>query len=106
MIYHTYVNAYNKLPGLEVEIIRYPVALFGKNAFLNLGLHLWMQPFQQKFWTTQKEAGGLIKATLAFPVMESLEVFVSPFLKSRGWVAGNVYLEKAVELRFGVNLVF
>lgn len=106
VIYHTYVNAMSKLPGLEAELVRYPLTLFGKKTFFNLGFHAWLQPYQQKFWTTEKESGGLAKATLAFPLLEGLEVFISPSIKSRGWVAGNVYLEKAAELRFGVNLVF
>lgn len=106
LIYHTYINAFNKLPGLEAEIVRYPVIFFGKNVFLNLGLHLWLQPSEQKFWTSEKEAGGLVKVTLSFPLFENLEVFISPSIKSRGWVAGNIYLEKATEFRFGVNLIF
>lgn len=106
LIYHTYVNAYSKLPGLELEIIRYPLDLFGKKTFLNLGIHGWIQPYAQKFWTSEKESGGLLKATLAFPLLEGLEIFISPSIKSRGWVAGNVYLEKAAELRLGLNLIF
>ena len=54
----------------------------------------------------EKEAGGLVKVTLSFPLFENLEVFISPSIKSRGWVAGNIYLEKATEFRFGVNLIF
>lgn len=105
-IYHTYANAFTKLPGLEIEIIRYPINVFGKQSFLNVGLHVWLQPNQQKFWTTEREAGGLVRVTLSFPIIENIEVFISPSFKSRGWVAGNVYLDKAAELRLGLNLIF
>ena len=105
-IYHTYANAFTKLPGLEFEIIRYPINVFGKQSFLNVGLHVWLQPNQQKFWTTEREAGGRVRVTLSFPIIENIEVFISPSFKSRGWVAGNVYLDKAAELRLGLNLIF
>lgn len=105
-IYHTYANASLKLPGIEAEIIRYPLVVFGKETYINLGMILWLQPYQQKFWTTEKETGGIIKATLSLPLFENLEVFFSPSLKSRGWVAGNVYLDKMFEFRSGVNFIF
>lgn len=105
-IYHMYANSNLKLPGFDLEIIRFPITIYGKQTFLNLGVSAWLQPYQQKFWTTEKEAGGQLKATVAFPLLENLEIFFSPALKSRGWIAGNVYLDKMVELRTGVNFIF
>ncbi|HMY66378.1 MAG TPA: hypothetical protein PL163_06995 [Leptospiraceae bacterium] len=105
-IYHTYINAYRKLPGAEIELIRYPGTLLGKKVFWNLGIHLWIQPNQQKFWTAETEAGALAKVSVSVPVSENLEIFLGASLKSRGWVAGNVYLDKAAEIRTGFSLYF
>lgn len=105
-IYHTYVNAYRKLPGAELELIRYPGVLFGRKVFWNLGIHLWIQPNQQKFWTAETEAGALAKVSVSVPVSENLEIFLGASLKSRGWVAGNVYLDKAAEIKTGFSLYF
>ncbi len=105
-IYHTYINAYRKLPGVELELIRYPSSLLGKKVFWNLGIHLWIQPYQQKFWTAETEAGALVRASVSVPVSDSLEIFLGASLKSRGWVAGNVYLDKAAEIKTGVSLYF
>ena len=44
IIYNTNINNFNKLPGLEIELIRFPFLVFQKILFINLGIHVWQQP--------------------------------------------------------------
>ena len=57
-------------------------------------------------FTEEKENGGSLKSTISIPIYNNLEFFVSPLAKSRGFMVGNIYLERAYELRLGLNLVF
>ncbi len=71
-----------------------------------MGIHVWQQPLLLQFFTEEKENGGCLKSTIAFPIYNNLEFFVSPLAKSRGFIVGNIYLERAYEIRVGLNLVF
>jgi len=106
IIYHTNINNFKKLPGLEIELIRYPLTLFQKKIFINVGIHVWQQPLLLQFFTEEKENGGSFKSTFALPINNNLEFFISPLAKSRGFMVGNIYLERAYEVRTGLNLVF
>ncbi len=106
IIYRTNINNFKKFPGLEVELFRYPFLIFQKIIFINLGIHVWQQPLLLQFFTEEKENGGCLKSTIAFPIYNNLEFFVSPLAKSRGFIVGNIYLERAYEIRVGLNLVF
>jgi hypothetical protein len=106
IIYHSNINNLKKFPGLEVELIRYPLTLLQKNLFFNIGIHIWQQPLLLQFFTEDKENGGSLKSTIAFPIHNNLEFYVSTLIKSRGFMVGNIYLERAYELRLGLNLVF
>jgi len=106
IIYRTNINNFKKLPGLEIELIRFPFLVFKKILYINLGIHVWQQPLSLQFFTEERENGGSLKSTIAIPIYNNLEFFVSPLAKSRGFMVGNIYLERAYELRLGLNLVF
>lgn len=104
--YHNYSNSNLNLPGIEIELLRYPLVFYNIQIYLNSTIHIWLQPDKQMFWANSYNPGGLAKIGINYPIYKYLELFIDVSAKTRGWVAGNVYIEKALEIRTGVNLLF
>jgi len=102
---HIYVSPTRYFPGLETGIFRFPVD-FGKlDVHLSPRLALWSQPSNQRFDDDKGALGGLIEMEIALSLGKHLECFVSACGKTKGWVAGNVHLEEAVDVSLGLNLL-
>ncbi len=104
---HSYFNEKHYSPGIEGGIHRYPVSLAGKRIYMSTGLLLFMQPRDQEFHTGSREAGVYTEVWADVPIIEDkLEISVGGDVKSDGWVAGNVYLDDALQGRCGVNYLY
>jgi len=59
-----------------------------------------------QFSVFSQDENEMSKTTYIFPVLDA--PFNTNFgsIKSRGFMVGNIYLERAYELRLGLNLVF
>lgn len=100
---HNYVNGERNFPGLEVELLDHPVTVRGRQFTITPRLGVWLQPENQRFRDTDASAGGLASLRVAVPVRGHIGSFVELETKSAGWVAGNVHLDPATAVRFGVT---
>ncbi len=98
-----YVNARGVLPGIDVELLRYPVTLYGERIFVSPRVALWLQPENQRFRDEESKVGGLVAARLSVPVSSQWEVFGEVAAKSEGWVPGDEYLDDTVAFRAGLT---
>jgi hypothetical protein len=99
-----FVNGETVLPGLGAEVFRYPVSVGTTPVYVTCGATAWMQPEDQSYRTSTPEAGGAVKVGAAVPLRWSLEIFGEADAKTPGFMAGNVYLDAAVQARAGLQL--
>ncbi len=103
---HQYAAESLHLPGIDVSLVRYridtPVASF----YASATAALWLQPRDLLFHDGDARPGGLFKLALTFPVTDRLELYLQGGAKTRGWVAGIVYLEEAIQASAGISLLW
>ncbi len=104
--YFNYRNYRNNFPGIQAELSRFPMGPAGLNAYLTTTVGLWIQPENQKFMTGRGTPGGFTRFNLSYPLMESFEIFIQPEIKSEGWLAGSVSLERSYQFMTGINYLF
>lgn len=105
LTYHNYMNKDHYFAGIEASLARYPLEIFTNSLTLSCSLALWLQPNEQKFTTARPSPGGMLRIGLALPVINNLEWFIQSEGKTEGWVAGMVYLEKAIQVSTGINWI-
>lgn len=106
--FHNYVNHANWMPGIELETYDY---LFGKNIIkkpipVTARVMAWLQPENQLFFSKVPLIGGLIEAKIQYPLSKYFNPYISVTVKTNGWVAGNVYLERNISSSFGLRASF
>jgi hypothetical protein len=104
-VFLTLHNYYNKdawFPGLDFTYFRtLPQDEDGWNTATRLAL--WMQPEGQKFAAEKRDPGGLLALRFIYESSTRVQPFIEFEGKTRGWVAGNVYLDPAVSARLGFS---
>jgi len=100
---HNYKNKTNWFPGLDVQVMRYPLGTLFGTALVGM----WLQPEDQSFTSTKPKPGGQIQFRLDGPISQKvswLEWSVETDMKTTGYAAGYVALDPMFEIRAGVNL--
>ena len=101
---HRFFNHQRRFSGLEIQLIDYPLN-WNKNRFLvTSGLGVWTQLKEQNFYTNQAVLGGLFGLTIYQPLSDQWFVFFGGKIKSTGWVAGNVSLDKSITACIGLAM--
>ncbi len=101
-IFHHYFNKSHFFPGLELALVRFPIALFNTRLPLSVRTSLWLQPRAQQFYTNDSELGGIATVKFNLPTGSQWETFIEMEAKTQGWVAGNVYLGDNISVRLGL----
>ena len=96
-----YVSESLVLPGLSVELLRYP--LRWADATLSPRVRLWLQPKDQRLVAGSAAPGGALEVRLNVPLFRDFEFYVEGQAKSVGWVPGTVFLEQSLNLRTGLE---
>ena len=96
---HDYVNGERSFPGIDAELIEYRF----RSLLLTPRVALWLQPDNQRFRDRNGALGGLLAMRIDAPMMRRVGSFVEVEAKSAGWVAGNVHLDRAAAVRFGLT---
>ncbi|MCI0513479.1 hypothetical protein L0128_09725 [candidate division KSB1 bacterium] len=90
-------------PGFSIDLLRYPITIRHKILALSAAASAWMQPKDQRFDASQSQSGYGIKLNAAYPFTRHLGWFIEGDAKSQGWIAGNVYLDAAAQVRTGLT---
>jgi hypothetical protein len=88
-------------PGVDMEIINYPCRILGKDVAVTPRFSVWLQPEGQNFRTSKSEQGGLVSVKTSTPLKNGWSTYLELEGKTKGWVAGNVYLDDNVSARTG-----
>jgi len=104
--YHSYQNYENYFPAIEAELVDYPLAIGKLEMFLSPRILVGMQPKDQVFKTSDPEFLGLFGLRVDFKAHKNIFPYLDFTAKTKGWVAGNGYLNANVSVATGVSLRF
>jgi hypothetical protein len=104
--YHSYQNYNNYFPAIEAELVDFPLTIGKLEMFLSPRLLIGMQPKDQVFKTDSPEFLGLFGLRADFKVNKNILPYFDFTVKTKGWVAGNEYLDTNVNVKLGVSLRF
>lgn len=99
-------NFNHYFPGIDLQLIDYPISISKLNLFVAPRGMLWLQPEGQQFRTSQASPGGLFSVKITYRINRYLRFFSEMAIKSAGFVAGNPYLVKDFSVRFGLGCWF
>ncbi len=108
-LFFSFQNQFNDdayFPGVDMEMVNTPYRIFGKEMAVTPRLSVWLQPEDQNFRTSKSELGGLVSVKTSAPLKEGWSTWFELEGKTKGWVAGNVYLDDAVSTRVGMTLLY
>ena len=101
LVLHRYSNGARSFPGVDAQLLDFPVAVAGMPLDVSPRLSLWLQPEGQGFRSTSSQAGVLGALRLRQVTASRVAAFVELEGKTEGWVAGNVALDRNVSVRIG-----
>jgi hypothetical protein len=106
LTWHGYNNKDRFFPGVEAQLLDLPLKLTAKTLPLTVRTMLWLQPKDQMFDTDKGQAGGLLYAQLRSPKTKTWQPYLEVEAKTKGWVAGNPFLDANFTVRAGVSAYF
>lgn len=98
---HKYTNKNGSYPGLELSVPYYQHNWKKKRLDIEQGIMLWMQP--SYFYSTNAKFGAQLSATARLSINNWLGYYISAEGKTKGWVAGNPYLNDKLGCRIGLR---
>jgi hypothetical protein len=98
-----YSNHDRAFPGLQAELVDYPVTLGTSELEVSPRLSAWMQPKHQQFMTRSSQTGGSIGIRVGTLSTGRLHYYIDGELKSAGWIAGRPSLERGGTFRAGLT---
>ena len=101
---HDYVNGQRSFPGVDAELIDHRIDVRGRTIHVSPRVALWLQPENQRFDDSSGSLGGLAALRVDLPASGRIGSFVELETKTSGWVAGNVHLDPATAVRFGLTV--
>jgi hypothetical protein len=99
---HNYHNLNNSFYGVEAQLIDKVVTLAKIKLFVTPSLHLWTQPKNQQFRTSDSQFGGKFEVSGSTMLGKSWLPYFTVSAKTPGWVAGDVFLSKNNSFRLGI----
>src|SRR6218665_3356482 len=103
---HNYHNLQNSFLGLEMQVIDRPLMIGRIPFFISPSLHLWSQPAGQEFRTSEASVGGRAEAGISIRLGKYFRPYMTLVAITKGWTAGDSYLDEKVFARFGVRACF
>ncbi len=103
--FHNYHNLNNSFYGIETQLIDKEYKIGKKTLLLSPIIHLWTHPKNQEFRTSDDTFGGKMEIYAATELGKKWQQYISVSAKTKGWVAGDVYLNSNLSIRFGTRIL-
>ena len=100
---HNYHNLNNNFYGIEAQLIDRELLIRNKILLLSPAVHLWTQPKNQEFRTSDSQLGAKAEIYVSTKLDKTWRPYISLSAKTNGWVAGDVYLNSNISGRIGVS---
>ncbi len=104
LVFHNYVSPTRYFPGIEVGLYRFPLSAGMLTMHISPRVLIWAQPENQRFDDQEASPGGMLLLEASLSLGHHVELFLTTSAKSRGWVAGSVHLDEAVDASIGISL--
>ena len=104
--YHGYRNYQHYFPAVEAELIDYPFSVGGCEMYLSPRVIAGAQPKGQEFLTEKAEFLGLLGLRVDFKISQHILPYIDFTAKTKGWVAGNEYLNSNASVKLGLSARF
>jgi hypothetical protein len=98
---HGYQNKQRFFPGIEIEKTSFQIKTKKKSIPMQARAMLWLQPKDQLFTTDKATPGGLLQVRGKHQIGKYFFVYAEAEAKTKGWVAGNPYLNSNFTMRTG-----
>jgi len=96
-------NQVGLFPGVELEVLRIGVAdVAGAPLVIDARGSAWLQPERLRFDSGHRVPGGLASLRASWGGPRTIEPYLEVEAKTRGWVAGDVYLDRNLSVRTGL----
>jgi hypothetical protein len=93
-------NFSHNFPSLEAQLVNYPIQ---SKWLTTTKLMLWTQPKDQAFMTSKANFGGQIATKIHYKLNNTLMPYINVSFKTKGWVAGNVFLNQNFDAKIGLT---
>jgi hypothetical protein len=100
---HNYHNLHNNFYGVEAQLIDKELLIGNNTLLFTPSLHLWSQPKNQEFKTSDSELGGKAEIDVSAKLGRTWRPYIVMSAKTNGWVAGDVYLNSNFGVMIGVR---
>ncbi len=100
---HNYHNLHNNFYGVEAQLIDKELLIGNKTLLFTPSVHLWTQPKNQEFRTSDSQLGGKAEIYVSAKIGQTWRPYIALSAKTNGWVAGDVYLNSNFSGRIGVR---
>lgn len=94
-----------RLPAMDIQYMK-----LNKNKTsawnANLGLSLWLQPEEQKFFADKSEFGFMASIKPEYAISRKMFLHADISYKTAGWVFGNPYLDSKFSGKMGFGIKF
>jgi hypothetical protein len=104
--YHSYQNYNRSYPGIEAQLIDFEQKICSKSISISPRVLLGWQPLHQEFKTNNASFLGLAECKVELKTKGFLHPFTELSVKSKGWVAGNEFLNNNFSCRMGIVCEF
>jgi len=100
---HAGFNGVGLFPGVELEVLRIPVAaIAGAPLVIDARASVWLQPEHLRYDSDRRIPGGLASVRASWGGARTIEPYLEIEAKTGGWVAGDVYLDRNLSVRTGL----
>ena len=102
--FHNYMNYKNYFPSVEMELIDYIKPVGQLLLYITPRVLVGLQPSEQGFTTNKSSFLGLLECKIECKTRIHLNPYVQLSAKTKGWVAGNEFLNSNLSLRLGASM--
>ncbi|MDH5217901.1 MAG: hypothetical protein OEX19_09405 [Gammaproteobacteria bacterium] len=97
-----YQSENQTLPGIEAELVHFPLKLLHQPSYFNARIAMWLQPKNQLFASDEWNPGGSLSLGLTQMFTERLGVYAETQIKTQGWIADTLHLQNNLNARVGI----
>jgi len=98
---HNYNNYEHYFPAFEMELVDFIQPIGQHLLYITPRAILGLQPFEQSFTTNKSAFLGLMECKIEYKTRLNLNPYVELSAKTKGWIAGNEFLNSNLSARIG-----
>jgi hypothetical protein len=103
---HLNQNYQHNFFGIEAMVFETPVKVNQHQFLTTTRVVADLQPKSQSFKTSSADFTGLIELNLIYKASKHLYPYISFEAKSKGWIAGNAFLDERYSVKAGLSVRF